>query len=76
MNDPRFPFHAISARDEDGELRSISGFPEPEADFATQEEAREWLFQNHGGVIQRCIDNHASRFKQVEIVRVDTAIHC
>lgn len=73
MNDPRFPFHAISHYDADGNIPFQTGFPAEEDDFATVEQARLWLQQRGGGVIETPVP--AQKWEKVETVPPGPILH-
>jgi hypothetical protein len=54
MNDPRYPFHAISYHDAFGEPPYISGLPKEEDDFSSLSKALAWLKERGGGTVQHC----------------------
>jgi hypothetical protein len=65
--DPRYPFHAKSHYDFLGSPRRISGFPEEEEDFSTIVEARAWLAERGGGMIDEW-SVARRRYKRVELI--------
>jgi len=58
MNDPRYPYHAISYYDAFGNPPFVSGLPREEDDFASKSKAAEFLRERGGGTIERCLDGH------------------
>lgn len=73
MNNPSTPFHAISHYDADGNIPFQTGFPAEEDDFATVEQARLWLQQRGGGIIETPIP--AQRWETVETVQPSAVVH-
>jgi hypothetical protein len=59
MNDPRTPYHAISAYDAFGQIPFVSKLPREEEDFATIAEARDWLVARGGGRLERYAERGA-----------------
>ena len=67
MNNPKTPFHAASNYDAFGQIPFESRLPKEEEDFGTRKEARAWLAQRGGGVIERHC-NHCRSWQRVEVV--------
>lgn len=68
MNNPKTPYHAVGHYCFDGSIPFQSGLPREEDDFETIEQAREFLEERGGGLIQRCC-NHCQHFADVETVK-------
>ena len=57
MNDPRYPYHAISHYDAFGGIPFVSNLPREKEDFSGPNAARKWLAQRGGGIIERYAEN-------------------
>lgn len=68
MNDPKRPYHAKSYYTFDGLIPFQCGRPPDEEDFETLAQARQWLQESGGGIIQRCC-NHCQHFSDIETVK-------
>jgi hypothetical protein len=66
VNNPKTPYHAIGNYDAFGAIPFLSRLPPEEEDFASITEARDWLGQRGGGVIEQCLP--AQRWQRIERV--------
>jgi hypothetical protein len=73
MNDPRYPYHAISDCDFLGQPPFVSRLPRDEDDFASVEEARAFV-RHTGGVIDKHNGERFVRWEAIPPEGGDTAL--